>query len=282
MLEGSCLCGGVAYEVSTPLTNLSHCHCSMCRKVHGAMFATYARSNKVVWRHGQELVVHYESSKDFFRCFCGDCGSVVPEKAKDEKGAESYYFVPLGGIDQDIDEPIEKHIFVDSKAPWYPITDQLPQKDSYNNPASGDAFAVAESTEGKSFGGSCLCGDVAFACEPGSAKLMMLCHCTRCRKVKGAAHAANVFVAPEHFQWLRGQDKTTVYDLPGAERFGNSFCNRCGSSVPRKSEKSPMINIPAGVLDDTPGIAPKAHIFVGSMSNWFEITDDIPQHQEMP
>ena len=93
---------------------------------------------------------------------------------------------------------------------------------------------------------------------------------------------ANVFVAPDDFEWLAGIDNVVVYDLPDAERFGNSFCNSCGSSVPRQSINAPMLNIPAGALDDAPGIEPKAHIFVGSKANWFDVTDQIPQHDKMP
>ncbi|OED40773.1 hypothetical protein AB833_11815 [Chromatiales bacterium (ex Bugula neritina AB1)] len=134
---------------------------------------------------------------------------------------------------------------------------------------------------GDKVGGSCQCGAVAYQYQ-NNAKLMMYCHCSRCRKVKGAAHAANVFVLPEDFQWLQGEDNIVVYDHPGAERFGNSFCRTCGSSVPRKAVSSPMVNIPAGSIDDAPGIDSKGHIYTNSKSNWFDITDGRDQFEEMP
>ena len=43
MNRGSCLCGSVRYEVRGLLEPASHCHCSMCRKAHGAAFGSYAR-----------------------------------------------------------------------------------------------------------------------------------------------------------------------------------------------------------------------------------------------
>lgn len=283
MLNGSCLCGGVTYKISEPLENFAHCHCSMCRKVHGAMFGSYLRTRQVEFIKGEDLIARYESSKGFFRCFCGQCGSVLPEQVE---GAE-YNFVPAGGLDDDVSIRPEKHIFAASKATWHQISDDLPQVDTYDEIAEDQGLVSVEQTDrsnqhNECVGGSCLCGDVAFKFSAGSAKLMMQCHCTRCRKVKGAAHASNVFVASEDFEWLKGEDRITTYDLPEAERFGNSFCKKCGSSVPRKAEGAPAINIPAGSLDDSPGIEPKANIFVGSKANWFEISDQIPQHDEMP
>ncbi len=283
MLTGSCLCGAVAYEVEEPLENFIHCHCSMCQKAHGTPFGSYVRSPGVTIKHGEDKITRFESSPGFYRCFCKECGSVLPE---DVDGAE-FYFVPAGGLDSAIGISPIKHIFAESKADWYQITDHLPQMAEYDEIATEQGLTSIEQSERGSaheghVGGSCLCGDVTFRYKSGSAKLMMLCHCSRCRKVKGAAHAANVFVAPEDFEWLQGEANVTVYDLPDAERFGNSFCKQCGSSVPRQSENSPMLNVPAGSLDDHPGIEPKAHIYIESKADWFEITDETPQHAEMP
>jgi len=280
MLKGSCLCGAVVYSVDEPLEHFTHCHCSMCRKVHGAPFGSYVRASDVIFDSGEQNIARYESSPGFFRCFCNQCGSVLPESLEDE----DYNFVPAGGLDGDISLRPQAHIFVSSKAEWYIISDQLPQLDRYNADADGPESieqADRSGAEKDHIHGSCLCNKVRFKYRQGAAKLMMLCHCSRCRKVKGAAHAANVFVEPEDFEWLAG-DNVTVYNLPGGGRFGNSFCTSCGSSAPRQASNSPMLNIPAGALDDAPGIEPKAHIFVGSKANWFEITDQTEQHNEMP
>ena len=258
MLNGSCLCGGVTYKISEPLENFTHCHCSMCRKVHGAMFGSYLRTKQVEFIQGENLIANYESSKGFLRCFCSQCGSVLPEQLE----SADFNFVPAGGLDDDVSISPEKHIFASSKATWHRITDGLPQIDTYDFIAEEEDLPAIEqddrSDQHKGFvGGSCLCGDVAFKFSAGSAKLMMQCHCTRCRKSKGAAHASNVFVAPEDFEWIKGDEQIVTYDLPEADRFGNSFCKKCGSSVPRRAKGSPVVNIPAGALDDDPGIEPK-------------------------
>lgn len=250
----------------------------MCRKIHGTPFATYVQTSGVRWLSGEASISSYQTSNNFHRCFCNKCGSVLPETVDDA----DYTFVPAGALDGEIDVRPEKHIFATSKASWYQITDDLPQFESYGPEAAAGIEQQDRSGRcGESTGGSCLCGTVAYQFI-GKAKLMMFCHCSRCRKVKGAAHAANLFVSPENFEWLNGENNVVVYDHAGAARFGNSFCATCGSSMPRKADTSPMVNIPVGALDDEPGIDSKGHIFIGSKSNWFEITDGRDQFEEMP
>jgi len=275
---GSCLCGAVTYRLLSKPESMSHCHCSICRKIHGTAFATYVQTSGVEWLSGEECIARYQSSENFERCFCNLCGSVLPESID----GEDYMFVAAGGLDGDVGVKPQKHIFATSCASWYEISDELPQFEGYSEHATeGVAQATRENRAVGATAGSCQCDAVAYQFT-GDAKLFMYCHCTRCRKVKGAAHAMNVFVPPENFTWLRGEDKVVEYSHAGAERFGNSFCSNCGSSVPRKSPNSPMVNIPAGSLDDEPGIDPRGHIYTGSMSDWFEITDGIDQFDEMP
>ena len=265
-VHGSCLCGEVAFSIDGTFSPMAHCHCSMCRKIHGAAFATYFNAETLDWKKGETLVTNVESSKGFIRSFCKQCGSVLPMPANHQNN----WCIPAGLLDSDPGNRAESHIFVESKAPWFDITDNIKQITEYgdndkNRVVSRENLA---GIAGKQYsGGSCACGKVAFRFK-GAAEFMMNCHCTRCRKVKGAAHASNAFVKPDAFEWVRGSDNITVYDLPDAERFGNSFCKDCGSSVPRKSENSPMFNIPAGSLDDAPGVPAKGHIYVGSMAPW--------------
>src|SRR6185295_5372832 len=79
--RGSCLCGAIAWQTTGPLKFMSHCHCSRCRKTHGAAFATFIMCQADMFRltRGGEEMVRYESTPGFFRPFCGRCGSVVPD-----------------------------------------------------------------------------------------------------------------------------------------------------------------------------------------------------------
>jgi len=128
--------------------------------------------------------------------------------------------------------------------------------------------------------GSCLCGGIAF--EATEQIEFRNCHCSRCRKARGAAYAANIFVKPADFRWLRGEDLIVSYRLPGALRFGNVFCRVCGSPMPRAVPNRDFIVVPAGALDSDPGVRATYHIFTGSKAPWHEISDNLPQHAEYP
>lgn len=123
-----------------------------------------------------------------------------------------------------------------------------------------------------------MCGAVAFEAE--RPREFRYCHCSRCRKSRGSAFGANMFVQPADFRWLRGQDQVIKYRLPNAERFGNWFCRTCGSPVPREVPVLNVMLIPAGSLDNDPGLRPAYHIFVASKAQWEEIAGDLPQHRE--
>jgi hypothetical protein len=126
MIEGGCLCGEVRYSVNSAFTDVSHCHCAMCRKHHGAAFATYgeAERSNFHWLQGEEQVIVYRSSAQLERLFCGLCGSSLLCRADEEPGA---VYVALGTLDDDPGCRATYHIWAGSKAPWYLITDDLPQ-----------------------------------------------------------------------------------------------------------------------------------------------------------
>jgi hypothetical protein len=106
------------------------------------------------------------------------------------------------------------------------------------------------------------------------------CHCTRCQRAHAAAHAANAFVASERFRWLRGEERIRSYKVPEALRFTQFFCARCGGSLPKARRDRPYAVIPAGTLEDDPGIRPGRHIFVSARAAWDGIADALPQFPE--
>lgn len=124
VIKGGCLCGKVRYEITGPLFNADHCHCSMCRRQHGAAFATYAEFNPgdFRWISGKDRVKVYETSSGGGWCFCCECGSTIAgtDNAK-------ITTVTLGTIEGDPGIKPESHIFVGSKAQWHDIHDDLPQ-----------------------------------------------------------------------------------------------------------------------------------------------------------
>ena len=114
--------------------------------------------------------------------------------------------------------------------------------------------------------GSCLCGGVRYTVS-GEAQRFYHCHCSRCRKASGTGHASNLFVQGR-LTWNSGEKLIRTFKLPEAARFTNSFCEVCGSRMPRFIEKLGMVFIPAGSLEDEPDIRPQARIFLDSRTKW--------------
>ena len=123
-VKGGCLRGKVRYEIDGSLIDADHCHCSMCRRQHGAAFSTYAAFNPddFNWVSGEDQVKVYEMLSGSGWCFCGECGATL---AGTDKGKITS--VTLGTVEGDPGIKPASHIFVDSKAQWYEITDDLPQ-----------------------------------------------------------------------------------------------------------------------------------------------------------
>ena len=159
-IRGSCLCGAVSFEVDPPFPWMGHCHCSMCRKAHGAAFATHVEVDATRFRglDNAKAILRYESSQGVFRTFCGRCGAITPDGP-----ASGPVFVPAGLLDDDPQIRPQTHIFVASKAPWHDIADALPRFDAYP-PGAGEAVAFSRRSEpaAGTVRGSCLCGGVAY------------------------------------------------------------------------------------------------------------------------
>jgi hypothetical protein len=122
--------------------------------------------------------------------------------------------------------------------------------------------------------GSCQCRAVTFRIS-GEFEAFFLCHCGRCRKDTGSAHAANLFSSSAAIEWLTGQDSVKTYRVPET-RHQKSFCSICGSALPRVESDGSLV-IPAGSLDDAIGVRPDAHIFVASRADWDERLEDVPK-----
>ncbi len=126
MVHGGCLCGEIRYEISGKLDKMHFCHCQMCRRAHGTPFASYVALNPRdrCYTRGEELIAQYQSSAEAVRTFCSRCGSKLEfqtTKTPDE------IWIASGTFDDDPEIPSTSHIYVDSKAPWFEITDDLKQ-----------------------------------------------------------------------------------------------------------------------------------------------------------
>jgi len=126
--------------------------------------------------------------------------------------------------------------------------------------------------------GSCFCGGIAFEVE--KVMFMRHCHCSRCRKESGAAFATAAVARPAKFRFLKGEELVQTYHYPPDG--SRAFCRVCGGKAPLqlRFQDSHIILIPAGLLDDDPGVRPMLHMFVGSKAPWWEIDDSLPKYDK--
>ncbi len=129
--------------------------------------------------------------------------------------------------------------------------------------------------------GSCLCNAVTYQYS-GPAFVFQYCHCSRCRKFTGSAHAANIIVDPRQFEWLSGEDMVGRFEHPEAKHFATCFCTRCGSSLPWMTKSARSVVIPAGTLDEDPGIKPVHNIFWHDRAPWREEVGDLIKYDGLP
>lgn len=280
MVQGSCFCGTVHYQADGPFSSMTSCHCSMCRKHHGAAFATYvsAALARFRWLEGEGALLKYQSSPHWARASCSVCGSTVASTL----ASHALALLPAGPLEGELGVKPQAHIFVGSKAPWYTIADDLPQHQAYPPEFSLPEVSRPEFQARPGITeGSCLCGAVAYEAT-GAPLVIQHCHCLRCRRARGAAHGSNLFFKQGQFRWQRGSEQVREYKLPEARFYTTSFCRLCGGAVPRVSSERGIVVIPAGTLDSDSPIKPQRHIFTNYRAPWFEINDSLPQFAEAP
>jgi hypothetical protein len=131
LLAGKCFCGRVGYEVADAFAYAFNCHCSQCRRTTGSAFKPLAgiEADRLTVTRGAELILKVgdDTGHD---AHCGACGSLLFSVVREGR----YVHVAMGTL---VDDPSVRptcHIFVGSKAPWFEITDDLPQFDAFPEP----------------------------------------------------------------------------------------------------------------------------------------------------
>jgi hypothetical protein len=124
MIRGSCLCGAVRFEIAPPTKWCAHCHCTLCRRAHGAAFVTwvgvattsFASTGDVTW---------YASTPEARRGFCGACGSTMFFTST--KWPDEVHVVVANLLDP-LDRKPGGHVWWSDRAPWFDHDDDLPKK----------------------------------------------------------------------------------------------------------------------------------------------------------
>ena len=129
LLAGKCFCGAVHYAVADEFGYAMNCHCSRCRQSTGSAFKPFAgieRDKLAITRGGENLLIY--GGNEGNNTHCRLCGSLLYSVVRDGK----FVHVTMGTL---VDNPTirpTKHIFVGSKAPWFTITDDLPQYEGHS------------------------------------------------------------------------------------------------------------------------------------------------------
>ena len=129
MINGRCECGEVRFEVRGEILDFSHCHCSICRRLHGAAFASFAGVERSAFRFiaGETSITTYPSSARNDRVFCSKCGSAVLCDPKTEPGR---LYLSMSAIEGNPPLPEAYHQYAASRAPWHDIDDELKRYDA--------------------------------------------------------------------------------------------------------------------------------------------------------
>jgi len=125
--RGSCLCAAIHFEVDAFAPHTGNCHCSMCRKFHGAAYATIAEAHRdhFRWLNGEDALKAYTASNGITRQFCRHCGSSLTFASPNAD--PDLVEIALGCFDDEVPVKPDAHIFVASGASWARPDDDLPQ-----------------------------------------------------------------------------------------------------------------------------------------------------------
>jgi len=123
-LNGSCLCGAVAYEADSLDGPIVHCHCATCRKAHAAAYASTVRVERRHFRivRGQDKLTAHESSPGKLRHFCSVCGSHVVA----ERPAQAHVILRVATLNDDPGTTPEMHIWTSHDVPWLIAARDIP------------------------------------------------------------------------------------------------------------------------------------------------------------
>lgn len=132
--NGACFCGNVSYTVQLPVLWHAHCHCTMCRRVHGAAFVTWFGVAEGQYTLDQRDVIWYQSSPEAERGRCRHCASQLFFRSTVWPGE---LHIASASLTTPIDIKPQAHVYYADKVDWLEINDALPKFDSL--PSQSDA-----------------------------------------------------------------------------------------------------------------------------------------------
>lgn len=131
MIDGSCCCGAVKFQLTSQPTTMGTCHCSRCRKA-GASTIVFVKKDDLKWLQGQEHVAFYRPAPPYKygRCFCEICGTSLGEILSKEDS----FPIAANALDTECGLKNQFHEFVSGKPSWCQICDGAPQSQTHPSP----------------------------------------------------------------------------------------------------------------------------------------------------
>lgn len=125
--SGKCLCGAVSFAVRFPTKWVAHCHCSLCRRAHGAAFVSWVgvEEGAATVADPERRLRWYASSPGAERASCGRCGSPLFFRSQRWPGD---LHIALAHFDTPLDRAPQAHAFYDTHVSWFAVNDSLPKK----------------------------------------------------------------------------------------------------------------------------------------------------------
>ncbi len=123
-ITGECFCGEIGYQVDGDLHDARSCHCSRCRKAFSSQASAYAlvKPEEFSWLHGESLLTTYADKQGNGLRFCSKCGSTLCGIVDG-----IIHGVTLGCVNGDPGIKLSRHIYVDSKAGWEIVPEDVPR-----------------------------------------------------------------------------------------------------------------------------------------------------------
>ena len=265
------MCGAVSFEIDAPLRAPSLCHCSQCRRLHGAPGA-YTSAPTAAYRiSGEESLNWHRFTPRSEQGFCKVCGSKLFWR---EVGGRELD-VTMGSLVGSTGLRLERHIWTRSQGDYYEIGhDGVARYAESSRGAQpiGEEAPPQAGVKKSEHSGRCQCGAVSFRVS-GNMRDVVNCHCGQCRRVHG--HAPGYSAARQAELSIEGEDSIRWYRTSDQAQRG--FCSNCGSSLFWKPDGRDTISVAAGALNPPTGMKTVRHIFAADKGDYYEIADGVPQ-----
>jgi hypothetical protein len=142
---GGCQCGAVRYALYVTPQNVHVCHCRMCQRATGGLFAALAGAPKseFAWTKGEPAF--FASSNLADRAYCRDCGTPL---SFSYHTPEARFYVTVGSLDDPAAAPIVRQYGIESRIPWVKFCEDVPGDRTGDDPKAAEFYSKMTSHQG--------------------------------------------------------------------------------------------------------------------------------------